>query len=56
MHNLIERLSEEELKDLNRLYLRYLDEKVQIELDRLFEERGWDDSRIEEWRNGHYRS
>lgn len=49
-------LSEEQLKEIRGLLANYFAKKVTSEMDRLFEEKGWGEEKIEEWAMEHMRS
>ena len=42
-------LSEEQLQDVKRLLANYFAKQASDEMDRLWEERGWDDETMEAW-------
>ncbi len=49
-------LSEEQLKEIKSLLIKYFAEKVTLEMDNLFEAKGWDEKKIEEWSKEHMRT
>lgn len=42
-------LSEEQLKDVQRLLANYFAKEASDEMDRLWEERGWNEETMEAW-------
>lgn len=48
-------ISEAKLKEVKKFLQNLLVEEIDSEMDRLFEENGWGEEKIEEWKNGHYR-
>ena len=49
-------LSDNQLKEIRTLLSNYFATKATDEMDKLFEENGWGDEKVEEWLNGHYRT
>lgn len=49
-------LSETELESFRAMLTNYFADKISADMDRLFEERGWDDSQLEEWSVSHMRT
>lgn len=49
-------LSEEQLREIKVLLTDYFAKKVTSEMDRLFEEKGWGEEKIEEWSKEHMRT
>ena len=45
-------LSDKELLDIQRLIARYFADKASDEMDRLWDEKGWDNDTMEEWLKG----
>ena len=43
------------IRDMRRVYTRYLMDIVDQEMDELFDKNGWGEEKIEEWKNGHDR-
>jgi hypothetical protein len=48
-------VSEEELRDIRRLLADYFAGKVDAEMARLWDERGWNQQTIEGWKGEHLR-
>ena len=44
-------LPDEQLLEIRRLLARYFAQKVTDEMSQLWEEKGWSDETIEEWKN-----
>ncbi len=49
-------LPEEQLLEIKQLLVQYFAQKVDDEMDRLWEERGWTAETMREWANEHMRS
>lgn len=49
-------LSEEELLEFRNLLAHFLAQKLDREMDRLWEERGWTEETMRQWANEHMRS
>lgn len=49
-------LSDEQLLEIRRMLSRYFAQKVTDEMSQLWEEKGWSDETIEEWKNEKMRS
>ena len=49
-------LPDEQLLEIRRLLARYFAQKVTDEMSQLWEEKGWSDETIEEWKNEKMRS
>ena len=49
-------LPEDQVREIRQLLADYFARKVDEEVDRLFEERGYDEQTIEEWLNTHMRT
>jgi len=47
--------SEEELQELKSLLIAYLANKVTMEADKAFEERGYTEAIFEDWKKEHFR-
>jgi hypothetical protein len=48
-------VSESELKDIQRLLADYFAEKIDKEIDQLWENNTWNDETIESWKSEHLR-
>jgi len=49
-------VSEDELKELKQILVDYFASKITEDMDKLFEENNWDESKIEEWSSEHMRT
>ena len=49
-------LPEEQLLEIRQLLAKYFAQKVDAEMDRLWEERGWTEKTMREWADEHMRS
>lgn len=49
-------VSEAELKDIQRLLADYFAQKIDIEMGQLWQEKGWNEQTIEQWKAEHLRS
>ena len=49
-------VSENELKDIQKLLANYFSEKIDTEMDQLWEKNNWNDETIESWKSKHLRS
>jgi hypothetical protein len=49
-------LSEEQLKEIKDLLVKYFADKVTSEMDNFFEEKNWGVDQIEKWANEHMRT
>lgn len=49
-------LPENQLKDIKKLLANYFAKQINAEMDQLWEEKGWDQSTIEKWKNTHMRT
>ncbi|WP_420151189.1 hypothetical protein [Spirosoma sp.] len=49
-------VSEEELKEIRLLLADYFARKIDIEMNQLSQEKGWNEQTIEGWKNEHLRS
>ena len=49
-------VSEDQLKDIKRMLAAYFAEQATAEMDRLWEEKGWTQKTIEEWKQAHFRT
>jgi len=49
-------VSEDQLKELKQILVDYFASKITEDMDRLFEENNWDESKIEEWSTEHMRT
>jgi hypothetical protein len=49
-------VSEDQLKELKQILVDYFASKITEDMDRLFEENNWDESKIEEWSSEHMRT
>ena len=49
-------VSENELKDIQKLLSNYFSEKIDTEMDQLWENNNWNDETIESWKSEHLRS
>lgn len=47
--------SEEELKELKKVLLKYLADQLQRHVDSEWDKRGYTDETVEEWKNEHFR-
>jgi hypothetical protein len=49
-------VSEDQLKELKQILVDYFASKITEDMDKLFEENNWDESKIEEWSSEHMRT
>ena len=49
-------VSENELKDIQKLLSNYFSEKIDTEMDQLWENNNWNDETIESWKSEHLRN
>jgi hypothetical protein len=49
-------IDEQQLAEVKQLLTDYFAQKITDGMDQLFEEKGWDDSKLEEWSNEHIRT
>ena len=49
-------LSEEQLKEIKDLLVKYFADKVTNEMDKLFQKNGWGEEQIESWSKEHMRT
>lgn len=49
-------IPDEDMIEIRSLLSRYFMEKARDEMDKLFEEKGWGQEKLEEWANEHWRS
>ena len=49
-------IDEQQLKEVKQLLTDYFAQKITDGMDQLFEEKGWDDSKLEEWSKEHMRT
>ncbi|GAB4034154.1 hypothetical protein GCM10028774_19500 [Spirosoma jeollabukense] len=49
-------VSEEELKEIRLLLADYFAQRIDSEMDQLWQEKGWNEQTIENWKNEHLRS
>lgn len=49
-------VSEAELKDIQRLLADYFAQKIDAEMDQLWQEKGWNEQTIDQWKAEHLRS
>ncbi len=49
-------LEDSQLEEIRKMLTHYFAEKISDEMDRIFEERGWDDSKLNEWSQEHMRT
>lgn len=49
-------VSENELKDIQKLLSNYFSEKIDTEMDQLWENNNWSDETVESWKSEHLRS
>ncbi len=49
-------LPEEQLLEIRQLLAKYFAQKVDEEMDQLWEEKGWTEATMQEWANEHLRS
>lgn len=49
-------LSEQQLIEIRELLANYFADKATEEMDRLWDEKGWDEKTMEEWSNEHMRT
>lgn len=49
-------LKESQILEIRELLAQYFADKATEEMDRLWEERGWSDEKMEEWANEHMRT
>ena len=49
-------VSDDEVKDIKKLLAQYFSNKIDAEMNQLWEKEGWDEQTIEGWKNEHLRS
>lgn len=49
-------LSDKQLKEIKSILVAYFADNVSNEVDKLFEEQGWGEDKIEEWSKEHMRT
>ncbi|MEM1359381.1 MAG: hypothetical protein AAGF89_14340 [Bacteroidota bacterium] len=49
-------LEDDDLLELKRVLVRHFAKKLDEEVDQLFEEKGWGEEKLEEWKNAHDRT
>ncbi|MCE7061044.1 hypothetical protein [Dyadobacter sp. CY343] len=49
-------VSENELRDIRKMLADYFAQKIDIEMDQLWEKNDWNDQTIESWKSEHLRS
>ncbi len=49
-------LPDEQLVEIRQLLAQYSLDKTDTEMDRLWEEKGWDESIVDDWAKGHERT
>lgn len=49
-------VSEDQLKELKQILVDYFASKITADMDKLFEENNWDESKIAEWSSEHMRT
>ena len=49
-------LPENQLKDIKKMLADYFAREIDVEMDKLGEEKGWDQSTIEKWKSTHMRT
>lgn len=49
-------VSEDELSDIRRMLADYYAQKIDSEMNQLWENKGWNEQTIESWKNEHLRS
>lgn len=49
-------VSEDQMKELKQILVDYFATKITEDMDKLFEENNWDESKIEEWSTEHMRT
>lgn len=49
-------IDEQQLAEVKQLLTNYFAQKITDGMDQLFEEKSWDDSKLEEWSNEHMRT
>ena len=49
-------VSEDQMKELKQILVDYFAAQITEDMDRLFEENNWDESKIEEWSTEHMRT
>jgi hypothetical protein len=49
-------VSEDQLKELKQILVDYFASKITEDMDKLFEENNWNESKIEEWSSEHMRT
>jgi hypothetical protein len=49
-------VSDSELRDIKKMLAEYFAKKMDDEMDRLWEEKGWDEKTIDQWKNEHMRT
>lgn len=49
-------LPDQQLIEIRQLLAQYFLDKVDSEMDRLWDEKGWDENTVEDWAKGHDRT
>jgi hypothetical protein len=49
-------VSDEQLKDIRKMLANYFADKIDTEMDRIWEANDWNDQTIESWKSEHMRS
>ncbi len=49
-------VSEAQIKDIKQILAKYFEQKITEDMDKLFEQNNWDESKIEEWSQEHMRT
>ncbi|GAA4458211.1 hypothetical protein GCM10023189_30070 [Nibrella saemangeumensis] len=49
-------VSEEQLRDIRKLLADYFAQQVDDEMSRLWQEKGWNEQTLQDWKNEHMRS
>jgi hypothetical protein len=49
-------LSEHQLMEIKSLLSKYFSEKATVEMDKLWDEKGWDNNLMDEWSKEHLRA
>lgn len=49
-------VSDSELRDIKKMLAEYFARKADEEMDKLWEEKGWDESTIKKWKKEHMRT
>jgi len=49
-------VKDEQLLEIKKLLAAYFAKQIDLEMDALWEQNNWDESKIEEWKNAHLRT